>query len=550
MRLKVFAGLMAAAMLAPASAHALPAGPASQSALADEPRITPTPTARPVTAANGAVRAGLLGLDPVVGEKDRYRDALIAFYEDRDFEPVWISDGALTPAARETIARLRDAGADGLDPAGYRVVQRDLETGPHPAAPDLAAEEISLSRAVMAFARDAQSGRIDPVRVSRLVTLEPPVPDAVVSLKRVASATDPAGALDAFNPPHPQFQALKAKLAEIRDTSQERPQPVPAGRNLRLGDSDARVGLLRQRLGATLHRGSDVSVYDAELVEAVKAFQAEHGLRADGIIGPNTLAVLNRGLGGDPETGILVNMERWRWMPRELGATSVFVNIPAYKVRILREGTIAYEGRVIVGKPQNPTPIFTDEIEHIVVNPYWNVPYSIASKEMLSSIQKNPSGYFAKRGYEAVYKGKVVNPASVNWSPAALRNVRIRQKPGRGNALGNIKFMFPNKHAVYLHDTPSRNLFTRQVRALSHGCVRVDQPLDFADALLAEEQHWNAAQLKKLIGGGERYLNLDRHIPVHLAYFTEWVDDDGALVHFSDIYGHDRRLAKLLDAAD
>ncbi len=167
---------------------------------------------------------------------------------------------------------------------------------------------------------------------------------------------------------------------------------------------------------------------------------------------------------------------------------------------------------------------------------------------MLSSIQKNPDGYFSKRGYEAVYKGKVVSPSSINWSPAALRNVRIRQKPGNSNALGHIKFMFPNQHAVYLHDTPSRSLFSRPVRALSHGCVRVDQPLDFADALLAEEAHWNAAQIKKLIGGSERYLPLDHHIPVHLAYFTEWVDADGTLVHYSDIYGQDRRLAKLLKA--
>lgn len=548
MRSKVFAGLMAASLFAPVAGHALPAGPASQTVLSEGKAVAPLPAEKPLDPLTGAIRSGLLGTDPLYGDKDRFGEALTAFYEDRDFEPVWIADGALSPAARATIARLKDASADGLDPTAYEVIERPLDTGPHPGAPDLAAEELSLSRAVMAFARDAQAGRIDPQRVSRLITLHPPVPDPVVSLKRVASASDPAEALDAFNPPHPQFQALKAKLADIRNTSVERPLPVPSGRNLRLGASDPRVGLLRQRLGVTSHRGSDVTAYDETVVEAVKAFQAEHGLRPDGIIGPNTLAVLNRGLGGEPEADILVNMERWRWMPRDLGATNVFVNIPAFTVTIRREGTTAYEGRVIVGKPQNPTPVFSDEIEHIVVNPYWNVPYSIASKEMLSSIQKNPSGYFAKRGYEAVYKGKVVNPSSIDWSPSALRNVRIRQKPGNSNALGHIKFMFPNEHAVYLHDTPSRSLFSKPVRAFSHGCVRVDQPLEFADALLAEERHWNAAQLKKLIGGSERYLNLDRHIPVHLTYFTEWVADDGTLTHYSDVYGHDRRLAKLLDA--
>ena len=548
MRSKVFAGFVAAAMLWPAAADALPAGPASQTALTDDVVRAPVPAARPIDPLHGAIRGGLLGTAPEISDRDRYRDALIAFYEDRDFQPVWIADGALTSAARAAIARLGDAAADGLDPADYVVTERMLDTGPHPAGPDLVASELSLSRATMAFARDAQAGRINPRKVSSINTLSPPVPDPLVSLKRVASASDPAAALDAFNPPHPQFSALKKALHESRTATVVKPLPVPAGRNLRPGQSDPRVGLLRQRLGVVLHRGSDVSVYDDAVVEAAKTFQKDHGLRPDGIIGPNTLAVLNRGLGGDPETDILVNMERWRWMPRELGKTYVFVNIPAYTVTIRRDGTTAYEGRVIVGKPGNPTPVFSDEIEHLVVNPYWNVPYSIASKEMLSSIQKNPEGYFSKRGYEAVYKGKVVSPSSINWSPAALRNVRIRQKPGNSNALGHIKFMFPNQHAVYLHDTPSRNLFSRPVRAFSHGCVRVDQPLDFADALLAEEAHWNASKIKKMIGGSERYLTLERHIPVHLAYFTEWVDADGTLVHYSDVYGQDRRLAKLLEA--
>lgn len=548
MRLKVFAGFAAAAILLPSAAAALPAGPATPSVLTEDLARTPKPTARPMDPLHGALRSGLMGTDPVISEKDRFRDALIAFYEDRDFQPVWIADGALTPAARATIARLGEASADGLDPADYVVTERMLDTGPHPDGPDLVAAELSLSRATMAFARDAQAGRINPRTLSSVNTQKPPIPDPLVSLKRVASASDPAEALDAFNPPHPQFQSLKKALYETRNSSVVKPLPVPAGRNLRPGDTDPRVGLLRQRLGVVLQRGSDVTIYDDAVVEAVKAFQSDHGLRPDGIIGPNTLAVLNRGLGGDPVTDILVNMERWRWMPRDLGKTYVFVNIPAFTVTIRRDGTTAYEGRVIVGKPTNPTPMFSDEIEHLVVNPYWNVPYSIASKEMLSSIQKNPSGYFSTRGYEAVYKGKVVNPSSINWSPAALRDVRIRQKPGNSNALGHIKFMFPNEHAVYLHDTPSRSLFAKPVRAFSHGCVRVDDPLEFADALLAEEAHWNAAQIKKLIGGSERYLPLEHHIPVHLAYFTEWVDADGTLVHYSDIYGQDRRLAKLLTA--
>ncbi|MEW5423268.1 murein L,D-transpeptidase [Amorphus sp. 3PC139-8] len=545
MRIGIWAGILAALLLVPSAASALPTGPA-ELPTASETREPEAVDLVPRSSDQSAIEALLTEPTAAADSDLRYRDAILAFYEDRDFRPVWIVDGALTPAAESVIARLSKADTDGLDPKAYEVDRAMLDTGPHPDAPDLATTELSLSDAVIAFAHDAQSGRIDPRRISSIITLTPPVPDPLVSLKRVASSSNPVDALDAFNPPHPQFRALKAALAAERASEIERPEPVPSGRNLRLGDSDPRVGLLRQRLGATLHRGSDVSVYDEGVVEAVKAFQSEHGLRPDGIVGPNTLAVMNRGLERDREADILVNMERWRWMPRDLGATYVFVNIPEFKVRIQREGALAYEGRVVVGKSSNPTPTFSDEIEHLVVNPYWNVPYSIASKEMLSSIQKNPEGYFASRGYEVVSNGRVVSPSSISWSPAALRHVRIRQKPGRGNALGNIKFMFPNEHAVYLHDTPSRNLFSKPVRAFSHGCVRVDQPLDFADALLAEEPHWNASQIKKLIGGGERYITLDRHIPVHLAYFTLWAEDDGTLDAFGDVYGYDRRVEKAL----
>ncbi|MEM8665407.1 MAG: L,D-transpeptidase family protein, partial [Pseudomonadota bacterium] len=194
----------------------------------------------------------------------------------------------------------------------------------------------------------------------------------------------------------------------------------------------------------------------------------------------------------------------------------------------------------------HPTPIFSDEIEHVVVNPYWNVPVSIASKEMLGGIQKNPAGYFARRGYEAVVRGRVVNPASIAWNASTVRQVRIRQRPGRGNALGAVKFLFPNQHSVYLHDTSSKHLFKRDRRALSHGCVRVHQPFVFADALLRAGEATSASGLKRMVGGGERWVNLHAHVPVHLAYFTRSVREDGTLVRFGDVYGYDQRIARAL----
>lgn len=238
--------------------------------------------------------------------------------------------------------------------------------------------------------------------------------------------------------------------------------------------------------------------------DAVVAFQSENGLQADGVVGSRTLLALNAASeDGMTVSDILANMERWRWMPRDMGAFHIFVNIPEFSARLFRDGTKVYETRVVVGKPSNQTPVFSDVMDHVIVNPYWNVPYSIASEELLPSILSDAS-YLPRRNYEVLAGGRVVDPASVDWSGVNLNQVRIRQRPGSGNALGQIKFMFPNRHAVYLHDTPSKSLFARSARAFSHGCVRVQDPFDFADALLQLDTQWTAARLKSMIGGEEK----------------------------------------------
>lgn len=233
-------------------------------------------------------------------------------------------------------------------------------------------------------------------------------------------------------------------------------------------------------------------------------------------------------------------------MPRWLGGHHVFVNVPAYTVEVRTAGTTVYAGRVIVGQPSNPTPVFSDEIEHVVVNPYWNVPFSIASNEMLGGIRSDPSGYLARRNYEVVVNGRTMDPSAIAWSRDTLRKVRIRQRPGRVNALGSVKFLFPNEHAVYLHDTPAKSLFGRSSRAFSHGCFRVDDPFAFADALLAAETSMSGRSLKRLVGGRQQWLNVKRTIPVHLAYLTRAVTDDGRLVRFDDVYGYDARTLRAL----
>ncbi|WP_420394384.1 L,D-transpeptidase family protein [Acuticoccus sp.] len=457
------------------------------------------------------------------------------FYEARHHAPIWTGERAATLRAR-----LAQAEFDGLDPADYVVPPAGDGVGAQ------AAEEVALTEAALRYARHAHAGRTHPSDVSRIMTLEPPSLNERTFLLRLAHARDVAATLDSVHPQHAQYQGLRVALRRTLERSVDAPPAVGRGPNLKEGVRSPRVAVLRARLGATVRRGTDATVFDAALGEAVKGWQRAHGLAADGIVGPRSLAILDAGLGEEAAAALISNMERWRWMPRWLGAHHVVVNVPAYRVRVVSSAETAYEGRVIVGKPANPTPIFSDEVEHVVVNPYWNVPFSIASSEMLGGIQADPTGYLARRGYEAVLNGRVVHPASIAWSRDALRHVRIRQRPGRGNALGSIKFLFPNRHAVYLHDTPTKQLFSRTERAYSHGCVRVEDPFAFADALLAREAGMSGAGLKRLVGRRQQWLDVERKIPVHLTYFTREVAQDGTLLRYADVYGYDARTQRAL----
>ncbi|HOV02947.1 MAG TPA: L,D-transpeptidase family protein [Hyphomicrobiales bacterium] len=489
------------------------------------------------------------GMKQLGFEDKRDLAGIVAFYKERDFRPVWTAEGRLSPAARKLIFRLARADMDGLDPAAFQT--SGLALGAHgPASPeDLATAELELDRAILRFAREAWGGRLDPTRISSNITITPGHPDPIAALADVAGAADPAASLDAFNPPHEGFKALKAKLAELR-MSRGRPEVIriPEGKALKLGLRDKRVALLRARFG--IEPGEDPELFDEAVDTAVKAFQDKSGLTADGIIGRGTYAVLNADE-GDRIGDVIANMERWRWVPRDLGRRYVAVNVPDFELKFISDGVIVHSTRVIVGQTDKQTPIFSDEMEHIIVNPYWNVPSSIATKEMLPKIQNDPE-YFERRNYEIVQqvgkKTMVVDPASIDWSAVDPRNLpfRFRQPPGGGNALGHIKFMFPNKHSVYLHDTSSRGLFKRDYRALSHGCVRVDDPMAFADVVLAEEPDWDAARVKKMIGGAERNIPLSRHIPVHITYFTAYVDETGKLILKNDLYGHNARVKKAL----
>lgn len=528
-----------------------PATPTTEAATpAVTPAVEPAPavaTAVPGMPVDQAIVAEIAKVvASATGDARRRADAIAKVYAARGNQPLWVVGDHYSDKAKATIARLADAVEDGLNPLDYALP----ETGLSAATTELVANaDLRVSMAVATFAEQASGGRVAPLSISKDITRTPERIPADKALAAVANAADPAAALEGFNPPTEGFKRLKAMLAEVRATKSKAdaaPEPVALAKSLKPGMSDEGVPGLRKRLGlADPAEGIEPALYDEALVAAVEAFQKENGLTADGVVGARTIAVLN-GAHRDVEGEIIANMEMWRWMPRDLSQDYVFVNIPEFKVRVIRHGQQVHEARVVVGKVANQTPVFTGEMQYLVVNPYWHIPESIKVKEMLPQIQADPAGYFARHGYEVTWDGQLIDPTRIIWDENAVKAVGIRQVPGEANALGNIKFMFPNKHAVYLHDTPLRSLFSRDVRAFSHGCVRVDDPMAFADAVLQGDPQWTVPKLQAMFGGDERRVDIATHLKVHLAYFTAFVDEGGKLQLRDDIYGHVQAIKKAL----
>lgn len=447
-------------------------------------------------------------IDAAFEENSKDQDLAEArhFYQSRNHAPAWTDHGTVTPVARKVLARLAQARFDGLDESDY-AVPGGFDAKVHfGSVDDLVDYEIALTTALARYVRHAAMGRINPRSVSKYITIDPQRPDIVAALESVAASTEPARVLDGFHPTHPGFLALKDALARILASEQESTKTIaiPSGPLIKPGQHDKRIPLLRARLGLEPGEG-DETRYDETLAKAVIALQKKHGLPAKGFVGNMTLGVLNGHTRGS-RSDVIVNMERWRWLPRELGHHHVHVNIPEFLVRIHAGDKVTHTTRVVVGKARNQTPVFSDEMEYIVVNPTWSVPRSIATKEYLPRLQQDPT-YLQRRNIQVLGRGgRVIDPTTVDWASYTRRSMpyRFKQPSGRGNALGNVKFMFPNQHSVYLHDTQSRSLFSRTVRAYSHGCVRVHKPFEFADALLENEPDWNGSKIKRMVGGARR----------------------------------------------
>jgi L,D-transpeptidase YcbB len=470
--------------------------------------------------------------DRLIGSR-KDRESIDAFYRERNYAPLWIDYSALNERAQAAIKYLAGVVADGLNPADYATPK--IEVG---AAPDaLANAEIKLSDALIGFARHARTGRVHFTRVSADIEYALERPEAADVLAAIAQAEDIAAALDSFQPQHAGYKALKAALAEARKAPEEKPDVVriAGGPILRPGMRDARVPDVRTRLG--IAEDADHLVYDDTVFAAVTEFQRDNGLGPDGMLGPATLRAMNGGQrrAADRTAIIIANMDRWRWLPRDLGRTHVMVNIPDFTLRVMRDNKLVWKTKIVVGKPSLVTPMISAQMKFITVNPTWNVPPSIIRNEYLPALQEDPMA---------------LERIGLKLEQNADGTIRIYQPPGDRNALGRIRFNFPNKFLVYQHDTPDKHLFARDTRAYSHGCMRVQDPLKYGEVLLSlamPGEDYTQERLRRMFGGSEININFPRPIPVHLTYQTAFVDDAGTLQIRGDIYGRDARMLAVLN---
>jgi murein L,D-transpeptidase YcbB/YkuD len=456
------------------------------------------------------------------------RKAIEAFYAARNFAPLWISDGRLNARAKSVIAQLKNAAADGLDPADYPVPELGASSG----AEALADGDIKLTNSMLTYARHLAVGRIAPTRVLAEVDYGSHTPEPADILRKIADAGDAGAALENFNPPHDGFRALKAKLAELRGPSAQADTYISNGPVIRPGGKDPRVPELRERLHVRGNPGD--LAYDKALFNAVRQVQHRADLKPTGLIDARTIAVINGPKPGQQIERVLANMERWRWLPRNLGKTYVMVNIPDYTLKVVRDHQAVWRTKIVAGKPQTPTPLLSAAMDNVLVNPSWYVPQSIIQNELLPRYASDPN-IFDRMGLE-VKKG-----------PDG--NINVVQPPGAANALGRIKFNFPNKFQVYLHDTPEKRLFAADKRAFSHGCMRVEDPTKFGEIMLRlamNGQTPNSQQLYAMFGHDERTFKLVNRPMVHLTYQTAFVDDAGKLVLRDDIYGFDGRINAIM----
>ncbi len=500
--------------------------------------------------------AGLDGYE-LAAEKPVARAIEAHYLAHDDF--IWVSGTSVNTRAVEAMRVLGEAGSYGLDPADYAVrpPSPGFDMTDMPARHrDLIRFEMALSARVLRYVRDAFGGRIDPNRISGYYDFPEKPLDLEAVLATLSRTRDVRPYLESRHPQNERYQALRAELEVLR-ASRENDIVVDARLFLKPGGSSPELPKLLQLFaretddafraehGAVLAANAATEAYGPELVAVVKAAQAFKGLSADGIVGPRTVAAFAGVSKADRIAKVEIALEQLRWHPSDLGSPRVFINQPAYTATYNEGGEDRLSMRVVVGKVSNQTSFFFDEIEQIDYNPYWGVPQSILVNEMLPRLRQDP-GYLDRSGYEITdAKGRRISSSSINWYQYGGKvPYSVRQTPSEANALGELKILFPNKHAIYMHDTPSKSLFQRDVRAFSHGCVRLSDPRAMAAAVLGKPVEHVADKIRQ----GHSTEKVTRKIPVYVAYFTAWPDQSGKVEYFDDVYDRDSRLLKALEA--
>ncbi len=504
--------------------------------------------------------------------------ALEAFYG-KTTQPIWVSDGDINEKAKGVLALFERAADYGLETADYILSAPTLTTASvadpaasgspvvtsdaSPASPAdghdraLMQFELALSAKVLTFAQDMLRGRIDPNRISGYHDFKRKDVNLSLVLPFAEKGTDAAAYLEGLAPQSAHFQALKAELATLRaEVTDNGPQvSLPDNLLLKPGKSSPDMAgiiaaiqhtgsdALKTKHAATLASYQQTPDYTPELVEVVKTFQAEVGLKPDGVIGAATVRKMIGHTSKDRIGKVVIAMEQARWLPNDLGQRYVFINQPAFQVYYHDRGVEQFSMRVVVGSRSNQTYFFQDQIETVEFNPYWGVPQSIIINEMLPHLRQDPN-YLDRLGYEVSVNGRAVSSSSVDWY-GSTQNVSVRQPPSSDNALGDLKILFPNSHAIYMHDTPSKSFFQRDMRALSHGCVRLAEPRKMAAAVMGTTiEDINA----RIAAGQNVAAKVPVKIPVYVSYFTAWPNKDGKVEFFDDVYGRDEAMLKAFAA--
>ncbi len=501
-----------------------------------------------------------VGCEPVHAGKD-----LVDFYQERHHQPVWITPTGPSEAARALVAAIADAHRHGLSPRDYHFpclsawLKAPLAEDPAAAAKELAGLEIVLSDGFLNIATHLAVGKVDPETIHPQWISPKKKMEVLQRLAAIGTPGDLDRTLDELAPGSQGYLTAMIEAQRLRrQIAAGGWQEIAPGETLRHGDHSPRVAQIRARLtdqGDFLPAeapATDETLFDDALVQAVVRFQRRHGLSPDGVVGPRTLAALNR----SPEDRlrcVLVNLERWRWIPRDLGRRHIIVNSAAFTLEAFRQDRKVLEMPVIVGETYNRTPVFSKDMTYLVVNPYWNVPPGVLARKILPKIKRNPD-YLRDNHFELLggwrQSAQVMDPGLIDWSTVHPGNFpgRLRQRPGPWNSLGRIKFIFPNDFAVYLHDTPNRYLFQRTARAFSSGCIRVKKPIELALFVLENDPSWNRRRLEQVLAAGKpKTISVTDPVTVHLQYWTFWIGDEGEAQYRNDIYSRDEVLWKALN---